>query len=166
MANITGWGRGTWGQSAWGEPLSVTITAPNAATATVGNIAIDAAGRFGIIGVAATTGSPTAGVNAQAIAVATSAVATLGSVTVDVDGEANVAISGVAGTSAVGSVTVHHNAQFSIDGFSVTSSLGAITSRAGANISLTGVEATAFVNNVLVWSRIDETQTPNWVDVA
>ena len=86
MANITGWGRGTWGQSTWGEPLPVTITAPSAATGAVGNVAIDAAGRFGIIGVAATTGSPTAGVNAQAIAVATSAVATLGSVTVDVDG--------------------------------------------------------------------------------
>ena len=84
MANITGWGRGTWGEGAWGEPVPVTLTAPSAATATVSAVAIDAAGRFGIIGVSATTGAPTAGVNAQAIAVVTGAVATLGSVSVDV----------------------------------------------------------------------------------
>ena len=105
MANITGWGRGTWDEGAWGEPIPVTLTAPSAATATVSAVAIDAAGRFGIIGVSATTGAPTAGVNAQAIAVVTGAVATLGSVSVDVDGEANVVISGLAATSAVGSLT-------------------------------------------------------------
>ena len=51
---------------------------------------------YSVSGLSATTGAPTAGVNAQAIAVVPGAVGTLGSISVDVDGEANVAVSGVA----------------------------------------------------------------------
>jgi hypothetical protein len=93
-------------------------------------------------------------------------VASVGSVSVDVDGEANVVISGLAGTSALGSTSVHHNAQFHITGVSATLFTGALTTIAKANVSLTGVEASGSVNDVLIWSRIDDTQTPNWVEVA
>ena len=83
----------------------------------------------------------------------------------DVDGEANVIISGVAATSAVGSVTVHHNAQFSIDGVSATGDVGSVTITAKGNISITGVEATGSLGNVFVWSLIDDTQTKNYANI-
>lgn len=69
MANITGWGRGTWGQLTWGEPLPVTLSAPSTATSALGSVSVVAKANVSVSGLAGTVGAPTAGVNAQAIAV-------------------------------------------------------------------------------------------------
>tara|TARA_R100001369_G_scaffold30905_1_gene54822 strand:- start:197 stop:685 length:489 start_codon:yes stop_codon:yes gene_type:complete len=156
---LNGWGRATgWGSLAFGEgTVPVSPSAPAAANAT---------------------GAPTAGVNAQAIAVCPSALGTLGSVSVLVDGEANVFPSGVAVTSALGSISLVTNNNLSVSGYAITSTLGTVTVDAEANVTLGSLDAlTGNVGILVAWSMIDEdqtsrfqdiseSQTPNWTDVA
>tara|TARA_R100001377_G_scaffold79015_1_gene57012 strand:+ start:1537 stop:2025 length:489 start_codon:yes stop_codon:yes gene_type:complete len=156
---LNGWGRATgWGSLAFGEgTVPVSPSAPAAANAT---------------------GAPTAGVNAQAIAVCPSALGTLGSVSVLVDGEANVFPSGVAVTSALGSISLVTNNNLSVSGYAITSTLGTVTVDAEADVTLGSLDAlTGNVGILVAWSMIDEdqtsrfqdiseSQTPNWTDVA
>tara|TARA_R100000935_G_scaffold11943_1_gene23651 strand:+ start:699 stop:1187 length:489 start_codon:yes stop_codon:yes gene_type:complete len=156
---LNGWGRATgWGSLAFGEgTVPVSPSAPAAANAT---------------------GAPTAGVNAQAIAVCPSALGTLGSVSVLVDGEANVFPSGVAVTSALGSISLVTNNNLSVSGYAITSTLGTVTVDAEANVTLGSLDAlTGNVGILVAWSMINEdqtsrfqdiseSQTPNWTDVA
>ena len=93
---------------------------------------------------AGTTGAPVAGVNAQAIASVPGISASVGSLSVLVDGEANVNPSGQVGTSALGSVSTDCE----------------------SNVTLVGQELTSSLGVVLVWSRIDENQTPNYTSVT
>ena len=81
MAIINGWGRGTWGEGAWGEALSVTLTAPSAATSALGTATTKTDNRF----------------EPQNF----NAVASVGSLTFNC--KANVTITGVAATGEVGS---------------------------------------------------------------
>mgnify|MGYP003631029710 FL=1 len=156
---LNGWGRATgWGTLAFGEgTVPVSPSAPAAANAT---------------------GAPTAGVNAQAIAVCPSAVGTLGSVSVLVDGEANVYPSGVASTSAIGTATPVSNNNISVSGYAITSTLGTVTVVAEADVTLDTLDGlTGDVGILVAWSMINEdqtsgfediteTQTPDWTDVA
>jgi len=156
---LNGWGRATgWGSLAFGEgTVPVSPSAPAAANAT---------------------GAPTAGVNAQAIAVCPSALGTLGSVSVLVDGEANVFPSGVAVTSALGSISLVTNNNLSVSGYAITSTLGTVTVDAEADVTLGSLDAlTGNVGILVAWSMINEdqtsrfqdiseSQTPNWTDVA
>jgi len=180
MANINGWGRGTWGQLTFGEALPVTLTAPGAGTSALGTVAVVAKANVVPASLVGTTGAPQAGVNAQAIASVPGVVATLGSVSVAVDGEANVTPAGQAGTSALGTATTVSNNNLSVTLNAATGSVGSVTTDAEANVFPTGQSATGLVGTLLVWSRIDEsqspnyntpngidvTQTPNWEEVA
>jgi len=40
------------------------------------------------------------------------------------------------------------------------------TVAAKANVSITGVSATGELGHIFKWQDIDESQTPNWTDVA
>ena len=40
--------------------------------------------------------------------------------------------------------------------------MGTVAVAGSARVDLTGVSATGIVGNVLIWSLIDESQTPNW----
>ena len=105
---------------------------------------------------------------AQAIvSIPNSLVATLGNVSVLVDAEATIIITtGVAATGAVGTVTTRTVNRFEIHLSGATASLGAPTVIAKADVTLTGVSATSELSNLNVWGLIDESQTPNWTDVA
>jgi len=93
--------------------------------------------------------------------------ATLGNVSVLVDAEATVIItSGVAGTSALGTLSTKSNNVFPIYGERGTSALGTATVNAKATVTLTGLSATGELGHVFKWEDIDESQTPNWTDVA
>jgi len=166
MANINGWGRGTWGQLTFGEPLPVTLTAPGAGTSALGTVAVDAEANVTPASLVGTTGAPVAGVNAQAIASVPGVVATVGSLSVEVDGEANVTPTGQAGTSALGTATTVSNNNLSVTLNAATSTLGNVTVDAEANVFPIGQNATGSVGTILVWSRIDETQTPNYTNVT
>jgi hypothetical protein len=93
--------------------------------------------------------------------------ATLGNVSVLVDAEATIIITtGVAGTSALGTTTTKTVNRFGVLGVSATASLGEATVDAEATVTITGVSATGELSNLNVWGLIDESQTPNWTDVA
>jgi len=138
---LSGWGRAGFGELAFGEgTIPVNVTAPGAGT----------------------TGAPVAGVNAQAIASVPGIAASVGSLSVLVDGEANVTPTGQVGTSALGTATTISNNNLSVTLNAATSTLGNVTVDAEANVFPIGQNATGSVGIILVWSRIDETQTPNY----
>ncbi len=93
--------------------------------------------------------------------------ATLGNVSVLVDAEATVIITtGVAATGAVGTPSTQSNNVFPILGERGTSELGTATVTAKATVAITGLSATGELGHVFKWEDIDESQTPNWTDVA
>ena len=72
--------------------------------------------------------------------------------------------------------TILTNNNISVTGYGLTSNLGNVTTIAKANVTPTSVLATGFVGSVLIWSRIDDsqssnfseitdTQTPGWVEI-
>jgi hypothetical protein len=180
MANITGWGRGTWGQLTWGEPLPVTLTAPSAATSAVGSLTVDAEANVTPASLVGTTGTPAAGVNAQAIVYLPSALATLGSVSVNVDGEANVSPTGVAAASAIGTPTLITNNNLSVTLNAAVANTGELVIIARAIVTLPDDIVAGLITNepyLNVWSLIppnqdtdwepvNDSQTPNWREVA
>lgn len=78
----------------------------------------------------------------------------------------NLSVTGFSGTSALGTTTTRTANNVSVTGVSCTSSLGEVTTSGKANVSVTGVGASGFVGRVLIWSLIDDAQTPNWEEVA
>ena len=166
MANITGWGRGTWGQLTWGEPLPVTLTAPGAGTSALGTVAVDAEANVTPASQVGTTGAPTAGVNAQAIAVLPTLLGSVGSVSVSVDGEANVTPTGQAGTSALGTATTISNNNLSVSLDQAVAYIGNPVIIAKATATITGLLATTNTPFVNVWGLVDDSQTPSWTGVS
>ena len=49
-------------------------------------------------------------------------------------------------------------------GLSAASAVG--TTQINFSFTVTGLAAEAQCNNALVWSSVDESQTPNWVKIA
>lgn len=95
--------------------------------------------------------------------------ATLGNVSVLVDAEATIIIStGLAGTSAVGTLTTITQNVFNVQLPEMVSNDPFVnpTVNAAATTTLTGLSATGELGHVFKWEDIDESQTPNWTDVA
>ena len=142
---LSGWGRAGFGELAFGEgTIPVNVTAPGAGT----------------------TGAPVAGVNAQAIASVPGISASVGSLSVLVDGEANVNPTGQSATSAIGTATTVSNNNLSVTLNASVSALGSVSTDCKSNVTLVGQELTSSLGVVLVWSRIDENQTPNYTSVT
>ena len=78
----------------------------------------------------------------------------------------NLSVSGFSATSALGSSSVNTVNNVFVDGFAATSSLGTVTTICKANVSPELGQAEGFVGSTRVWSLIDDTQTPNWEEVA
>lgn len=51
-------------------------------------------------------------------------------------------------------------------GVSASTSLGTVSISLSAEVDVIGVSASVSTSNVLVWSEIDTTQNPNWVEIA
>ena len=107
---------------------------------------------------------------AQAVvSIPNSLVATLGNVSVLVDAEATVIITtGVSATGAVGTLTTVTENVFNVQLNEMVSNDPFVnpTVNAGATTTLTGLSATGELGHVFKWEDIDESQTPNWTDVA
>jgi len=107
---------------------------------------------------------------AQAIvSIPNSLVATLGNVSVLVDAEATIIITtGLAGTGAVGTATTITDNQIFVaslqEAFATCPLL--LTPRAGATATLTGVSATGVLSTLNIWSPINDSQNPNWTEIA
>ena len=93
--------------------------------------------------------------------------ATLGNVSVLVDAEATIIITtGVEATGAVGTITTRSSNKIIVFTPAAIGSVGSPTLVGKATVTLTGLSATSELSNLNVWGLIDESQTPNWTDVA
>ena len=159
MANINGWGRGTWGQLTFGEALPVTVTGVTSGTTAVGslvatgdaNVAETGIAATGAIGVPTATGVALVGVTGNA---GTGAIGQESAT-----GAADVAVTNVIGTTALNSVGLVTNNILAV-------TVGTVTTDSEANAFPLGQSATGSVGKLLIWSLIDDTQTPKWKDVA
>ena len=135
-------------------------------TSALGTAIADAEANVVAPSLVGTTGAPQAGVNAQAIASVPGLVGSVGALSIEIDGEANVTISGVAATSALGTSTTKTDNRFTVTLNAALANLGNLVIIAEATIitdSLLATTNTPFVN---VWSSVNDSQSPNWKDVA
>jgi len=140
-----------------------------AAVSAVGTLTTVSNNNISVSGLAATSALGAPGVNGQAVASVAGLTSTLGSVSVDVDGEANVAVTGVAATGAVGTSSTITDNRFPATGFANMRASDPFvnpTINAACNFTITGVSATGELGHIFKWQDIDESQTPNWTDVA
>ena len=162
MANINGWGRGTWGQLTFGEPLPVTITGVTSGTTAVGSVGVIASSNSlptNVIGTGNVGSVVASGVAIQGVSGTASTIG-LGDETVICD--ANVYPTNVAANTAINSVGLITNNILPITLGAATGSVNSVSPSAAANIFPTEVNATGTLGNILVWSLIDDSQTPNY----
>ena len=188
-----GWGRSTWGSGPFGMPVSQTRTVTVsgfAMTSALGTVIPVAKADVTLSGFAATSALGTlSSVTGTANITPASQVGTSALGTVAAQGSAVAALPGL--TSTLGSVSViaSGDATITLTGFAITSGLGTITTRsantieltnnlfatgqigtptvaAKATVTLTGLSATGETSSINIWTLIDDSQTPNWEDVA
>ena len=96
--------------------------------------------------------------------------ATLGNVSVLVDAEATIIITtGVEATGSTGTISTITDNRFPAPGFANLRASDPFvnpTVNAACNFTIIGVSATGELGHVFKWQDIDESQTPNWTDVA
>jgi len=96
--------------------------------------------------------------------------ATLGNVSVLVDAEATIIITtGVSATGSTGAISTITDNRFPAPGFANLRASDPFvnpTVNAACNFTIIGVSATGELGHVFKWQDIDESQTPNWTDVA
>jgi len=137
------------------------------ATGAVGTASVDGEANVSVTGQASTSAVGGVGVNGKAVVALPTLVSSLGSVTVSVDAEANVTPAGQSATSTLGTPTLVSVNNISVSGFGTTSDIGSVSVVAKANAQPVGVSATGEVGaTVLIWSLIDESQTPNYTNVT
>jgi len=143
--------------------------AGQSATSALGTATTVSNNNISVSGLVATSAIGGVGVNGQAVASLPGVVSTLGSVSVDVDGEANVTVTGVAGISAIGTSSTITDNRFEAPGFANLRASDPFvnpTVNAACNFTIIGVSATGELGHIFKWQDIDESQTPNWTDVA
>ena len=69
------------------------------------------------------------------------------------------------GTGAIGDAEIATNVVLQVVGNRATLTLGDIDVTINMRVQVTSVTATAELGRLLVWQDIDDSQTPNWVDV-
>ena len=165
----TGWGRSTWGDGPFGATaVSVAVTGL-AGTTTLGNessVTGDAnVVETGVVGTSALNSVVAAGFAIQGVSGTASTVG-LGDETVTCD--ANVFPTNVVGTTALSSVGIISNNILPITLGAATGSITSLTTIADANVSVdnTDVLATGVLGKLLIWSLVDDSQTPNYSTIS
>jgi hypothetical protein len=91
------------------------------------------------------------------------ATGSVGSVTVLVN---PVEVTGVSGIGFVGSVVAQAGANAPVTGLQAVGSVGSVTVIPSIEVFVVGVSCTASITSVSVWITINDSQTPNWVEIA
>jgi len=79
--------------------------------------------------------------------------------------EANVELTGQQITSALGTTTQRTENRISVSGFAITAGIGTVAIIAKANVTPTGLQINSAVGKILIWSIIDQNQTPNYANI-
>jgi hypothetical protein len=87
-------------------------------------------------------------------------------VSVVASGEAVITLTGFAITSNLGTVTTKSINKFGVPSVQATASLSSVSISGSCNLTVTGLSATGETSSINIWTLIDESQTPNWKDVA
>lgn len=124
------------------------------ATATTALTSVSAEGVIGTANVTVNKPVPVSGV------VASGAIGT-------VVASSNVltSVTGVQASALLNSVTVGVFKRVFVSGVTATGEVGTLTTVADCNVFPIGVQAAAQVRTPLVWSIINDNQTPNWVQI-
>ena len=149
----------------------------NAATGEIGTVVVNADANFSVTGVEGTSELGDAGVQQGTSASPVGVQGTTALGTVSVTADSIVTETGLQATSALGSVTVELVLNVDVTGVEGTIGLGETTETADANVYAIGIQATGQVGTVLVWGEIvpnqnagwvdvDDSQTPNWTEIA
>ena len=167
MAIINGWGRGTWGEGAFSEELPVNLSSAGAITSAIGSVTVDAEANATLTTLAITSGLGSVTTEAKANVTPATQVITSGLGSPAIDAEANTTLGTLAITSAIGSVIVFENEVINMPSFAITSAISTATSTtAAANVVPTGVSITFTPGSIFIWGEVDDSQTPNYSDVA
>jgi len=188
-----GWGRSTWGSGPFGLPVSQTRTVTvagfgmtSALGTTIAFTTVDinvtgfpitsALGTLSSItgtanifptGLEGTSALGTVAAQASAVAGLPGLTSSVGDVSVVASGEAVITLTGFAITSGLGTVTTKSiNNVIITNNLFMTGQIGTPTIDAEAIVVLTGLSGSGELSNLNVWGLIDESQTPNWEDVA
>ena len=78
-------------------------------------------------------------------------------------GEGNVSF---VATGSIGSVSIVGSGIIPVTGLQALGQVGNVTVGEGIGVSVVGVSGTASVTSLSVWITINDTQTPNWVQIA
>lgn len=78
----------------------------------------------------------------------------------------DVGFTGLSGS--VGNVVVAIEEEIDVTGLAGTSAVGSVTIAQGGGITVevTGVAATGSAGGINIWGSIDDSQTPNWTEIA
>jgi hypothetical protein len=78
-------------------------------------------------------------------------------------GEGNVSF---VATGSIGSVSIVGSGIIPVTGLQALGQIGSVTVGEGIGVFVVGVSGTASVTSLSVWITINDTQTPNWVQIA
>lgn len=187
-----GWGRSTWGSGPFGMPVSQTrtvtisgfaMTSALGTTTAFTTVDISVTG-FAITSALGTLSSITGTANitpasqvgtsalgtvaaqGSAVAALPGLTSTLGSVSVVASGGADITLTGFAITSSLGTMTTQSDNRFGVPSVQATASLSSVSISGSCNLTVTGLSATGETSSINIWTLIDDSQTPNWEDVA
>lgn len=174
--------------------VAKATVSPSGLSATIvnGGVAVDAAGLIGVNGFAGVSALGTATTISNNSISVSGLAGTAGVGSIVPDAEANVSVTGQEATGAVGSPTTIAKANQVPIGQAGTSALGTATTQTDnrynvnnlvaqmnasnpfvnpsfnckANVTITGVSATGELGTPFKWQEIDDSQTPNWTEVA
>ena len=188
-----GWGRSTWGSGPFGMPVSQTrtitvsgfgmtsalgsvtafttidINAPSfAITSALGTLtSVTGTANLTLSSLVGTSALGTVAAQGSAVAGVPGLNSTLGSVSVVASGDADITLTGFGMTSTLGTITTRSSNSVNVQGFFADIILGTDTAVvAKATITLTGFTATASTSSINIWQIVDDSQTPNWKEIA
>jgi hypothetical protein len=136
-----------------------------AATATAGTLNATGIANVTPNGVEATVslGNAVAQANASAPVSGIEALGATGTVTTPAG--AGVSVTGVSSTCVSGTATATGASSTFVTGVEAQGAVATPTTAGGSNVFVSGVQAVGRVTRPLVWSAINDNQTPNWVQI-
>jgi len=135
------------------------------ANASLGSVLIKATSTTALTSVSAegVIGTATTAVNKIVPVSGVVASGTVGSVIVS--GKAATTVTGLQASALLNSVDARVIKNVLVSGVTATGQVGTLTTVANCNVFPIGVQAAARVKSTLVWSVINDNQTPNWVQI-
>jgi len=168
-ASWTDWASGTWGAITVAVRPSGYVSVPvvgASGTGQVGTVQVFENEQVSVTGVAGTSavGTVSAVVFQRAQVTGVAATGAVGDVSVTGKAAINTIV-GAVGTGQVGTAGLSTSGLYPVTGVSADSALGSVSTLTGLAVNVIGVSCITEFSEVYVWIKIDDIQTPDWVEV-